>query len=48
MKSTTLKMCEFELEQENKNIFKKKSASKILFERLEKSYKENPPKNYKV
>lgn len=48
MKSTTLKMFEFELEQENKNIFKKKSASKILFERLEKSYKDSPPKNYKV
>ena len=47
MKSTTLKMFEFELATESKKLFNKKSASKILFERLEKSYKETPPINYK-
>jgi len=46
MKSTTRKMFEFELLQEKKKPFDRRSASKILFERLKESYANNPPLGY--
>lgn len=42
MKSTTLKHFEKELEIENNKPFNKRSASKIIFDRLTESYKVNP------
>lgn len=47
MKSTTLKRFEEELEIEQSKPFNRKSGSKILFERLERDYKNNPIPNSK-
>lgn len=48
MKSTTLKMFEHELKNENKKLFNKRGTSKILFDRLKESYLNNPPEGYKA